>query len=242
MSDRKEPTISAYTPSQEEAKRQPVASRPSQNAPTSRPTSAPRPVIVKSKLAPFAFLVALVAFGAAGFLYWQLLETQKVLTEADARIAQLEGKFELSDDESAASVEMIQAKLKETDSEIRKLWGVSYDTNRKAIAANKSGIAQVKKVADSAKSSVKTETKTLNGEISLVSDLVEAQQNSLSAIETSHQTLQQNYQSTNDALNSLETQRKEMDRRIKTNEQAIEAIDAFRRNVNQQLLQLRSGS
>ena len=31
----------------------------------------------------------------------------------------------------------MKAKLVWADSEIRKLWGVSYDTNRKAIAANK---------------------------------------------------------------------------------------------------------
>lgn len=242
MNDRKEPTISAYSPTKEDGRRAPAAGRPSPPPTSSRGSSAARPMVVKSKAAPFALFIAFIAIAGAGFLYWQLLETQKVLHEADLRIADLESKFELSDDESTASVQTIQAKLKETDSEIRKLWGVAYDTNRKAIESNKNGLAQIKKTVDTTKNSIKTETKALTAELNLVSDLVEAQQSSLSAIEANNQTLVNGYQSVNDNLNRLETQRKELDRRIKTNEQAIEAIDAFRRNVNQQLLQLRSGT
>lgn len=243
MNERREPTISAYAPSKEDiAKHQSRQGQPRKSAASS---PAARPVVQKSPLAPIAFFFALIAMGAAGFSYWQLMGAQKLLQEADVRIADLESKFALSDDESTASVQTMQAKLKWADSEIRKLWGVSYDTNRKAIAANKSAITKAAQTANAAKSAVKTEVKKANqnlaGEISLVSELVDAQQNTVDTIEKQNLEITREYQSLVDKLNILDSNRKELERRIQTNEQAIEAIDAFRRNVNQQILELRGG-
>lgn len=248
MSERREPTISSYSPSKEDGSRQAGAgsqrTRPAQRSSAHSP--AAKPVVVKSSLAPFAFLLALLASAAAGFLYWQLLESQKVQIIAEQRISDLEGKFELSGDETEVSTQTMQAKLKWADSEIRKLWGVSHDVNRKAIDENKKNIASALKTAKAASSSVDSKiqkvTKDIVADLQLVSDLVEAQQASLSNIEDDSAAIVKQSQLINDKLNSLETSKKEFERRIKTNEQAIEAIDAFRRNVNQQLLQLKSGA
>ncbi len=240
MNERREPTISAYSPSKEDiAKHQNRQGQPRKSSSASSP--AARPVIQKSRLAPVAFVFALAAIAVAGFSYWQLMEAQKLLQSADARIAGLESKFEMSDDESTASVATMQAKIKWADSEIRKLWGVSYDTNRKAIAENKSAITKAAQSATSAKGGLKKLTQSLGGEISLVSEMVDAQQNTVDAIENQNKEITRNSQSLTDKLNILDSNRKELERRIQTNEQAIEAIDAFRRNVNQQILELRGG-
>ncbi len=249
MNERREPTISAYSPSREDSARQQAgggakAARGAQPRSSARSPAA-RPVVVKSRVAHLAFTVALLATTAAGVLYWQLLATQKVLARADERIADLESKFALSGDETAASTETMQAKLRWADSEIRKLWGVAYDTNRKAIAANKVNIAQAKKTADAAKTQVDGKiaaaTQTLAAELRLVSDLVDAQQTSLTAIEQQNRQIVRGTQTLSDKMNSLEASKRELERRIQANEQAIEAIDAFRRSVNQQLLQLKGG-
>jgi len=250
MNERREPTISAYSPSKEDMARQ-QAARGNKNmrveqAKSSARSPAAKPLVAKSKMAPIAFVLALLSSAAAGFLYWQLSETQKFLSLADIRIVDLESKFELSDDESTASTQTMQAKLKWADSEIRKLWGVSHDTNRKAISVNKSNIDQVKKVADSAKNAVDEKinsvVKTIDAELRLVNDLVDAQQTSLNTIEQQNLQVVRDAQSLADKLNSLETSKRELERRIQSNEQAIEAIDAFRRNINQQLLQLKGGA
>ena len=190
MNERREPTISAYSPSKEDSARQQSAQgkgRPSPNPPQARSAAhspAARPVVVaKSRMAPFAFLLALLASAGAGFAYWQLIETQKQLTDAGNRIADLESKFELSGDESTASVETLQAKLKWTDSEIRKLWGVSYDTNRKAIATNKEDMIKVARSVNEAKKS----SQNVAGDLRVVSELVDAQQASMNAIEQQNQ-------------------------------------------------------
>ena len=251
MNERREPTISTYAPPKDEAVRSQapsgVKARPVPQAPPSAAHSpAAKPIVVKSTLAPFAFVFALLAGCAAGLIYWQLMETQKLLAASNARIADLESKFALSDDESTASAATMQAKLKWADSEIRKLWGVSYDTNRKAIATNKANLAAVRKTANETKDSVdgkiKSATKGLTADLSLVSDLVDAQQASMTSIEKQNLQIKRNAQSLTDKINSLEASKKEQERRIKSNEQAVEAIDAFRRSVNAQLIQLRGGA
>ncbi|VUD40287.1 hypothetical protein TDB9533_00070 [Thalassocella blandensis] len=245
MNERREPTISA--PNKDELHPARASSSATSSGP--RRPSAPaaqspvaRPVVAKSKLAPVAFFFALCGMAAAGFAYWQLTLTQQALAKADLRIADLESKFELSGDETTASTETIQAKLKWADSEIRKLWGVAHDTNRKAIAANKEAIEKTEKIAQSASKQVDAKVKqaisSVNAELKLLSDLVEAQQLSLTNIENSQAKFNSQAQTINQKLAELE----KLEQRVKTNEQAIEAIDAFRRNVNQQILQLKGGA
>ncbi len=74
-----------------------------------------------------------------------------------------------------------------------------------------------------------------------MSELVDAQQNTITTIEKQNQKIIRENQTLVDKLNILDSNRKELERRIQTNEHAIEAIDAFRRNVNQQLLQIQGG-
>lgn len=239
MNERREPTISAPAAKEELSTK---SSGPRRSGQPATHSPAARPVVVKSKLAPVAFLFALCGLGAAGFAYWQLTLTQQALADADRRIAELEGKFALTDDEVSASTETMQAKLKWADSEIRKLWGVSHDTNRKAIAANKSNIEKAEKLAKEASKNVDAKVKAALGnvtaELKLLSDLVDAQQLSLANIENAQAKLNTQSQNIQSKLSELDS----LQKRVKTNEQAIEAIDAFRRNVNQQILQLKGGA
>lgn len=236
VKERKEPTISAIKPEQDEIARHRQRNKASR-ASSALPYSS-RPVVVRSKLAPLALLLAMAAVAIAGYACWQLISAQVFLQSAEARIAELEGRLELSDDESAQSVTALQAKLKWADSEIRKLWGVSYDRNRKAIAANKKALdsiaAQNKKIQQA--------IKNYGAELKLVNDLIEAQQNALSQGEQVQQQLQSQLQSLTNRVQALAELETSLKNRIAANEQAIEAIDAFRRSVNRDLLQLKSAA
>lgn len=232
MSERREPTISTYAPSKEDAGRQqggqqrPVSR---QSAASSRSPAA-RPVVVQKKsiLAPFAFLFALAACGAAGYLFWQLQLSNQRLLEADQRIASLESKFEMTDDEVNTSTEAMQAKLKWADSEIRKLWGVSYDTNRKAIKQTQDDLAKVAVTANSAKKAVDTKVQEVAAEVKVVSELVDAQQGTFTNLENRSTQMME-------SIDKLESAKRDLEAKVKAHEQAIEAIDAFRRQVNQKL-------
>lgn len=230
MSERREPTISTYAPTKEDAARPQAGAKATRQAAPSSRSPAARPVVVQKKsiLAPFAFLFALIACGAAGVLFWQLQLSNQRLIAADERIASLESKFEMTGDEVNTSTEAMQAKLKWADSEIRKLWGVSYDTNRKAIQQNVEDIAKVASTANSTKKAVDTKVNEVVAELKVVSELVEAQQGTFTSLENRNKQMMQ-------SIDKLESAKRDLEAKVKSHEQAIEAIDAFRKKANQQL-------
>jgi chromosome segregation ATPase len=162
-------------------------------------------------------------------------QSQAELSRADQRIAQLEDKLTLAGDESNASVTALQASLKEAHSEIGKLWGVAYDRNRKSIQANKNAAAAAR--ADSAK--LRKNLETLQAELKVMSDLVDAQQGALTSIEQAGIAQQRELSSANAAI-----QRKvnDVSQQVQVIEEDIKAINGFRRSVTQQLLELQGGA
>jgi chromosome segregation ATPase len=185
-----------------------------------------------STLAVVALILALAGLGGAAFLYQQWQISRVSLVDAESRIAELEKRFEMSGEESAASVEVLGVKVKENAVEVRKLWGVAYDTNRKNIATNAEAIASQKKTLAS-----------LSGQVSGMSASVKK----IAAVETALAELRQsNTQSDRqlkDQVAGLERQlasvRSDLTARVGANEEAIESVDAYRRSVNKDLVQLR---
>ncbi|MBX2849680.1 MAG: hypothetical protein KTR16_15260 [Acidiferrobacterales bacterium] len=237
MTERREPIISNLKSEPDEAARRRQSAQPPQvtarNSSRPPPPAYARPSEKKSALAAIALVFAMAGIGFAGFLYWQLMEAKKVIAAADLRIIELESKFELSDDESSASVTALQAKLKWADTEIRKLWGVSYDTNRKNIESNKKELASIQKTVKAVNSTIKSKFGDVQADIKLVNDLVDAQQSSLSSIEKQNRAVLT-------SVDQMKSQNSKLQGRIKSNEEALESIDAFRRTVNQRLLDTKS--
>ncbi|MFC6635099.1 hypothetical protein [Microbulbifer taiwanensis] len=209
------------------------------NRPIGRSSRAPEPAPTVeerrggfSVLGLFALILALAGLAAAAFLYQQWQASRVQLVDAESRIAELEKRFEMSDEESSASVEVLSAKVKENASEIRKLWGVSYDTNRKGIDANKSAAAANKKQVAALASQV-------NGMSASVKKIA-AVESALAELRNSNT---QSQRETADKLARLERQlasvRSDLTARVGANEEAVESIDAYRRTVNKDLVQLR---
>jgi DNA repair exonuclease SbcCD ATPase subunit len=133
----------------------------------------------------FAIIVSLVlAVLLAGMGYWvatqfervngQFERTNQQLTLLSQRVQVLEGKLDISNDSVASSEAALRATLKEHDSEIRKLWGVSYDRNRKSIKDQAKEIATLKANAKnlSAKTSkLESTVKTVDQQVSEISRL-----------------------------------------------------------------------
>ncbi|WGL17687.1 hypothetical protein PVT68_05180 [Microbulbifer bruguierae] len=185
-----------------------------------------------SFLAIVALLLALAALGGAGFLYTQWQDTRAQLVDAESRIVQLEKRFEMSGEESAASVEVLNAKVKENASEIRKLWGVSYDTNRKNIADNKATADAAKKEVAALSGKVRGLETSLNKLTALESEMAKLKESTVTAS-----------RETKDKVAGLERQlssvRADLTARVGANEEAVQSIDTYRRSVNKDLVQLR---
>ncbi len=193
----------------------------------------------------FSVLMALAALAGSGLLAWQLQQAQGQLVAAAERITVLEQKLDLAGDESTQSVTAIRAKLKWADAEIRKLWGVSYDTNRKSISGNKATIAKLKKqlgTASKAASSAKTLASGHQGQLDKLKQQVSSDAESLSQLNEQTREQQQSLQRAVDKVNQANRQlallKSDLAARVASNEEAIEAIDAYRRNINRDLLQL----
>jgi len=243
MNERREPTISSTHVDQDSLDSPaPQNHRARRSAP---PPVSSRPVVVRSPLGPVAILFALLALAMAGYLYFLLNLAQQQqdtlitqLKNAQGRIETLEQKLEVTGDESSQSLASLQAKIKGNASEIRKLWGVSYDTNKKAIAANK---GQLGRLTSAYKSADKKFAKTLEdakGDLVVLSEILDAQQSVIDRVDKTTLEWSQSITGLQERLQTLETN---LNKKVLSNEDAIKAIDAFRVQVNRDLLQLKGG-
>lgn len=245
MSERREPTISNLSMDKDEpARARAQAAAASSGRPVPPPVSS-RPVVVRSPLGPIALFLALAAGAFAGFVFWQLQQTQQalqkttaLLTTAEARVTDLEKRLMLSDDESTQSITVLQANIKENTSEIRKLWGVANDRNRKAIAQLEGKVAALEKTAGGIDDKIKTALAEATGELRVLSELVDAQQAVINSADKAYKTQSQALSSITQKVEQLDT---ELRRKVTSHEEAIKAIDAFRVQVNRDLIQLKGG-
>ena len=243
MIERKEPTLGAPSPTQEPdpRTRKPVARPPEARAAKPAPSAAIRAAQAQngpgSGLVMFALFLALAGVAGSGFLAWQgqvqVERHQAKQAQLEARIAELESQLTVSEGAALESTEAMKAKLVWADSEIRKLWGVSYDTNRKAIAANTDAIAALEKKLDSnvvkVLADVKKQLGSVDGKLLAAQATVDEQLERLNTQITK--------------LSGLEKQfgqlRNDLTGRIKTNEEAVKAIDIYRLTINRDLIALK---
>lgn len=247
MKDRKEPTISPLSADASDA---PQSARSPERS-TARARPAPpgpvssRPVIVRSPLGGIALVTALVALGVCGFIGWQHRLVQHELgisasrlDSANQRLAELEKRLALSDDESSQSLTAVSSQVKENVIEIRKLWGVSYDTNRKTIAELEKQFTKLDASLTKLDGSTEQALEDLTGELKVLADLVQAQQSVIGRSEQWGSEQKNALEAISSKLSALESS---LGERVKNNEEAIKAIDAFRLQVNRELLKLRGG-
>ncbi|WP_347331214.1 hypothetical protein [Marinimicrobium locisalis] len=206
-------------------------------------------------LAFAALVLALIGVAGSGFLGWKWTEAEQNLTQANERLQTLERRIAVTSNESSEYVNEIQEKLEWADSEIRKLWGVSHDTNRKNIAANTEAVkslrgelSSVKKTASNAEQaagSLRSALDETQGQLSEVNETVKELQQVAGAMEEQGARLQ-NLAEEVDQLEGRLGQLSGLADRVKTNEEAITAIDSYRRSINRDILaikeQLSSGS
>lgn len=245
--ERREPTLSSSSANVPERDEPTPRRAPPPEARATRTPSASAPATSSSSngLAVFALLVGLAGVGVGGFFGWKLTEAQAQIVQADARIADLEGRLSMSSDEASQSLTQVDAKLKWADSEIRKLWGVSNDVNRKAIAANADKItgltrdvAAAKKTAADAKAAADTLQPQLAASKAAVDSSVAKIDSALAGIAEQRKLLQDLTEQIDRAESQLATLRA-VEAKVRTNEEAIAAIDAYRRTLNRDILQIK---
>ena len=128
--------VSERRPNATEAKKR-VAPSPT------KPAHAPNLVHKKTSLFGVYFLLVTILFVSAGAGYWlwqQNMQLREELYGAKGEIQNLDHQLLAADVSANKQGQTLEETLKTHDSEIRKLWAVAYDRNRKAIAANNTAI------------------------------------------------------------------------------------------------------
>ena len=254
--ERREPTLSpggASEPTDTNTRRQQSAydhddepvSRPSR-----KPTPASTPAYVSAAPAPasnlpaIALVIALAAVGGAGFLGWQLIETNEMLKQADTRIQGLEQQLNLSSEESTASVGTLQVNLKKLDGETRRIAGL-VDEARKAITTNAEKTAAVGRDAANAQklgNDAKTGIASLKQDVAANKTEADAAAAKIDGMSTSVSKQSQSLQNMKEQLDKMSLELTALDslsNRLRNNEEAISAIDEYRRSTNRELLQIK---
>lgn len=184
--------------------------------------------------------ISLLAVGGLGAFSWQ---QQKVVADLNQRFESLSSRIESTDESLNQSGAALSIKIKDHTealdkhwSEIKKLWGVSFDTNRKAIADNKEATAAQEAALKKAEQTVKAlQTKvtaveksfdTVRGSALALTAQAEEQQNRLQQLGDSLTRLEKSVQQWQGTVNSKLTENEG-------------AFDAYRRQINQQLTQIR---
>ena len=195
-------------------------------------------------------VVLLAAIVACGFLVWQ---QRQQLAMLQTSFDQLQSRISSTDESLSQSGAALSVKLGDHEkalathwSEIKKLWGVSNDRNKKAIAANTKAVEDYEKSLKGLKNSAVARQKdvaALKAQMADVKKSVATVTSTSLSARLELEEAREQLQTAADRLNGLDKELKQMQNslsaRVAENEEAIEAIDAHRRRVNQDIQQLR---
>lgn len=166
---------------------------------------------------------------------------QAALVSASERIAVLEDRLRVTDEAMTETGQDTQEQLGFWESEIRKLWAISNERNRKWIKANKAGVGQVKKSL----ASVETSVRDLNSAVGRHETAFAQQQAIIDQLASVELQLQQMVSSQRDLVDKVNESRQSVASlqsglagRVADNEQAVAAIDAYRLQLNNRIAAL----
>jgi hypothetical protein len=169
----------------------------------------------------------------------QLLTAEKkALDAAENRIALLEERLRMTDETLVDSEKDTEEQIGFWETEIRKLWAVSNDRNKKWIKDNEAALAKLSKTLTAIEASNR-DLGTAVGRHEAAFKQQQAVIDQLTSMEISIQQLANTQRDIVDKVNSASQSVASLNaglaNRVRENEQAVAAIDAYRVQVNTRL-------
>ena len=178
-----------------------------------------------------SLIIAAVACAWAWQLQEQMKQTSYEIKGYESRIADLEARLSDTDEGMSQNAAVQAAKIRELDSEVRKLWdnvwkqskarlskleasSKSYNTK---IAANEKSVKSLQSKVDSASGDL-AKLKNVSGD--------------LSRLMSSSKSSQAEVERVADTLNRINLDLAKLNRQVESNAEGMRATDAFRRQVN----------
>jgi chromosome segregation ATPase len=173
--------------------------------------------------------------------YQQLQESDRSLADARARIEVLEDRLRTTDEALTETGANTSEQINFWESEIRKLWAVTNDRNKKWIEDNQKAIAALQQSLSGLEATDRDIRSTLGRHESAFA----RQQEVIDKITSMEVQLQQIVRSQRDlvdranaAQQSVASLQSGLANRVKENEDAVKAIDAYRLQLNSRLADL----
>ena len=168
-----------------------------------------------------------------------LVAEQRKTAEADKRLRALEERLRMTDQVMSETEAETEEEINFWESEVRKLWAVANERNKKWIQDNqkllqtqKASIASLQSSDRTLKSAVDRHDKAFNQQQALIDQLA--------SIELQLQQVLRGQRDLVDRVNAATQSAAASSSRVTENEQAIAAIDAYRVQVNTRLSNIES--
>jgi methyl-accepting chemotaxis protein len=219
--------------------------RPGKGSGAQRPAAPKGPAAGAGSgaLARVLITVALVVAGVACTWAWQL---QAGLKQADLqlqdyakRIGELEARLSDTDEGMNQNAELQAAKIRELDSEVRKLWdNVWKQASDRLAKLERDTTAQGKKIDAAASGLAKAQGQisSAGGDIAKLKSVA----GDLERLIASGKANQAEVERVADSINRVNLDLAKLNKRVQGNEEWIQSINAFRKQVNASILELQS--
>lgn len=194
-------------------------------------------------LARLFITLALVVAAVACAWAWQL---QQALQESDIRaedyarrIGDLEARLSDTDQGMNQNAELQAAKIRELDSEVRKLWdNVWKQAGERLTKLEKNTASQGKKVDSTAAglATVQGQIKSAGGDIAKLKSV----EGDLKRLIASGKANQAEVERVADTINRVNLDMAKLNKRVQGSEESIQSINAFRKQVNASLIELQA--
>jgi chromosome segregation ATPase len=191
----------------------------------------------------FTLIVALLVAIAACAWSWQLQETltqtSHLLDRYEKRIGDLEDRLADTDEGMNQNATLQAAKIRELDSEVRKLWDNVWKSTKERLGKLE---ATAKRSDGSIAANADSVQKTQADLGRALQDITRLQKVSgdLERMAVSARSSQAEVERVADALNAIDLELAKLSKRVGGNEEWIGAINAFRQSTNASISQLQS--
>ena len=192
----------------------------------------------------WVLLVGVLLIAVAACIWaWQLQEaleqTGHVIDRQEARIAELEDRLADTDEGMSQNAAVQAAKIRELDSEVRKLWDNVWKRSKERLDILE---ATSKRLTQSSTANAQTISAT-QGELGKAQEQLAALQrvgSDLERLMASARSSQTEVERVADALNRIDLELSRLEKRVDGNEEWISAINAFRQSTNASISQLQA--
>lgn len=186
-----------------------------------------------------ALVVAAVACGWAWQLQQALQESSAQAEDYAKRIGDLEARLSDTDQGMNQNAELQAAKIRELDTEVRKLWdNVWKQASERLAKLEKDTASQGKKIDTAAAglAAAQGQIKSAGGDIAKLKTVA----GDLDRVIASGKANQAEVERVADTINRVNLDIAKLAKRVQGNEESIQSINAFRKQVNTSIVELRS--